>query len=230
MDLIERVLRSLEPPGSRLLACWSHFFDHFNHSSQAFYEAVEKNLDTRQVPNLKMERLKLSEGGIFSANRIYLQMRRERLMFLICAAPFGTGYFVSSRLIDQRRDANPLHYVIAILVLAGIIGGVSREYGWTAGMIVGGFIFSLIWFCMRLAVSTTIEWLEELLIETPVVGPIYESLFRPNTFYRQDQAQMYQQCVHRAVMQAVNDMVNTHGLRPLGAEEQKPQVPDWYRR
>ena len=64
-------------------------------SSQEFYQIVEGALESLRLKNIRMERITLSEGGIFSAKREYLQVRRDDQVFHVCAAPFGPSFFIS---------------------------------------------------------------------------------------------------------------------------------------
>ena len=97
--------KAAEAKRNRLLSYWNHLFDKPLCSPSEFYAEVEENLGNRQVPNLEQGQILMHEKNILSRARLYLQMRRERLVFEICAAPFGTGFFVSSRLFDRRRVA-----------------------------------------------------------------------------------------------------------------------------
>jgi hypothetical protein len=75
---------------------WQHFFDACTYSSQHFYQSVEAIIKGKEIPGLTVERITYSEGGMLSANREYLRVRRDTLVFDICAAPFGNGFFISS--------------------------------------------------------------------------------------------------------------------------------------
>lgn len=64
-------------------------------SSDEFYREVERLIGFHQLQDAKVERISVSEGGLLSAKREYLQVRRKEHVFHICAAPFGNGFFVS---------------------------------------------------------------------------------------------------------------------------------------
>ena len=74
---------------------WYHLIEQFNFSSKEFYTAVEQAVKEREVPDIKIMRVDFKEGGMMSAKREYLRIRRKALIFDICAAPFGNGFFVS---------------------------------------------------------------------------------------------------------------------------------------
>src|SRR5580698_1510296 len=69
----------------------------FNLSTKEFYDGIEKELKTREVPGLEIFHVDFAEGGVLSSKREYLRMTRERLVFDVCAAPFGTAFFFSCR-------------------------------------------------------------------------------------------------------------------------------------
>ena len=55
-----------------------------------FYASVEQALQPRQIPDYAVSRIDWREGGVFTARREYLRVRRGKLAFDICAAPFGS--------------------------------------------------------------------------------------------------------------------------------------------
>jgi hypothetical protein len=85
------------------LSHWDHMFQGMQQSSDEFYTRVEQYLALHNLKDTKLERVKFSEGGIFSSKREYLQIRRGDHVFHLCAAPFGNGFFVSSWLGAVKR-------------------------------------------------------------------------------------------------------------------------------
>ena len=77
------------------ISSWRHGAIGLQYSSDAFYSEVERAVNEHQLDHLKVERVLLQQGGMFSAKREYLQVRRKEHVFLICAAPFGNVFFVS---------------------------------------------------------------------------------------------------------------------------------------
>jgi hypothetical protein len=73
----------------------NHYFDKLQFSSDDFYTLVEKLLTERQMPDTKVMRTNYHEASILSNKREYLRVERKEDVFDICAAPFGTGFFVS---------------------------------------------------------------------------------------------------------------------------------------
>src|ERR1017187_1933844 len=86
-----------KPKKADVLSHWYIPVPNFNASTVEFYTAVEKELNEQKVPGLEISRVDFAEGGLLSDKRTYLRMTRERLVFDICGAPFGTNYFYSCR-------------------------------------------------------------------------------------------------------------------------------------
>lgn len=80
---------------STVLSHWNHLVPNVQQSSQEFYGSIDRYLKDAQLDGVKIERVNFHEGGMLSARREYLQVRRKDYVFHICAAPFGSGFFVS---------------------------------------------------------------------------------------------------------------------------------------
>jgi len=78
-----------------ILSHWNQMIPGLQQSSQEFYSAIEGFLAPHNLKHVKLERINLSEGGLLSAKREYLQIRRSDHVFHVCAAPFGNGFFIS---------------------------------------------------------------------------------------------------------------------------------------
>lgn len=86
----------------RVVSSWSTLVENFNTSTLDFYNVIETNVQKRQAPDIKISRKNLSESHIFSASREYLLVRRKKLTFAICSAPYGTGQFFSWWLLEEQ--------------------------------------------------------------------------------------------------------------------------------
>lgn len=78
-----------------ILSNWNMFVDGMQQSSDRFYQEVESLIGKHDLKGVKLERVEIAEGGLFSSKRAYLQVRRDEYVFHVCAAPFGNGFFVS---------------------------------------------------------------------------------------------------------------------------------------
>ena len=76
-------------------ARWHHSFPEMQISPQEFYNSVKVEIQKKDVGSISIGTRIYTEGGLFSSDRIYLQVQRGEQLFIICAAPFGKEYFVS---------------------------------------------------------------------------------------------------------------------------------------
>ena len=158
-------------PREPIYSYWHKLFENLEYSPIQFYSHVDDAIKARKIPAVRVTRTKYKEGGMLSADREYLVIQRERLQFTICAAPFGTGFFVSLRLTD---GGNP--------------------DGCGCGC----------------------------LIALPLVGHLYEYLFRRETIYTIDRRHMYLDAVHGAMVDAIDEMTREKGIKPLTELERRP--------
>lgn len=85
-----------------IISHWYQLIEGLDHSTQDFYKSLGEGITRRKMPDVgEPWSVKLSQGGMFSASREYLRVQRKEYTFDICAAPFGTGFFVSSWLYYQ---------------------------------------------------------------------------------------------------------------------------------
>ena len=116
---------------------WYVLFDNFETPASEFYQAIEHDLTTRELTGLEISRIEYAEGGLLSAQREYLRMRRERLVFDVCAAPFGTTWFFSCRFAEIPVAIHLWEILVLLLVLAGIV----LFYASLFGLMLGSFLF-----------------------------------------------------------------------------------------
>lgn len=89
-----------------VLSHWSHPFDRLRFSSQTFYDTVTKSIQIRNVPDVNFSmvaHVEKIQTIVFDPRREYLSVRRNEYEFKICAAPFGTGFFVSWWFLQRER-------------------------------------------------------------------------------------------------------------------------------
>ena len=147
---------------------WYHLLEGVKASPLDFYSSVDRAVAQRLVPDSKCSRVDWREGGLLSAKREYLRIRRKEFIFDICGAPFGNSFFVS----------------------------------WWLGEVPSGLL--------------------ALLGGIPLLGAFFRLFIRPITYYRIDTATMFQEAIHAAVMEAVDQLTTTGGLRSLSEAERKP--------
>jgi hypothetical protein len=96
-------------------------------STQAFYETVEKEIINQNIPGLSFSRITYKEGGLFSALREYLRIRRKEYVFDICCAPFAKGTFVSWWLGEVERIPYR-QYLLRIPVIGRLFQKRNKTY------------------------------------------------------------------------------------------------------
>ena len=92
---------------TELLSQWFQHFENLHQSVDPFYDPIETAVRKREIPDVKFERVNFKEGGLLSESREYLRIKRGDLRYDICGAPFGNGFFVSSRLIAEGKWSSP---------------------------------------------------------------------------------------------------------------------------
>jgi len=78
-----------------ILSHWHHRFENFQYSSQDFYKSVSTLIRAQQFPAVTLQYKEFFESSVLGAKRTYLRIMRYEFCFDICAAPFGTSFFVS---------------------------------------------------------------------------------------------------------------------------------------
>jgi hypothetical protein len=208
---------------------WYSLVPSFNTSTKEFYEAVEKELNDRKVPGLEMFHVDFAEGGLLSAKREYLRMTRERLVFDVCAAPFGTAYFFSCRFAEIPAVIQLWQLLVVLVGLLMIAGLIFKVAGIILGIgiLIVGFIAAI--YLLRNAVSLGLKDLDATLIKSPVVGPIYENWFRKETYYRQDTRLMYRDTVNDVVKAKVEEATGAKGIKLIKFNDYNPILGELYK-
>jgi hypothetical protein len=215
---------------------WYSLVPGFNISTKEFYEAIEKELKDRNVPGLDIAYVDFAEGSIISAKREYLRMTRERLVFDICAAPFGTAFFFSCRFAEIPavvRLWQLLLLIISLCVCAYFGLFVFGKVLGLSGLIIYPFFLLALLvaaiYVMRNAVGMGLRDLDTSLIKTPVIGPIYEAWFRKETYYRQDTRLMYCDTVNTVVKARVEEVTGAKGIKLIRFNEYSPVLAELYK-
>lgn len=80
---------------SNILSHWYTLLEGLHLSSHEFYSSLEAKILEKKIPKIKITLVDYHESSALSAKRIYLRVRRKNQIFDICAAPFGTDFFIS---------------------------------------------------------------------------------------------------------------------------------------
>ena len=88
---------------------WQHFYDNVQFSAVDFYTQVKAGLGERQIKGITLSEESFLQSHIFSSKRVYLRVTENEYVFYICAAPFGTGKFISWWLcVKDEKIANKI--------------------------------------------------------------------------------------------------------------------------
>jgi hypothetical protein len=221
-----------------VISHWCKLIEGLQLSPLEFYKCIENAIDQRKVPGLSRQNVLWPEGGLLSANRVYLRLKREKLLFDICAAQFGTGSFVSYRLVQPQFPwllvigAGLFFGFIALLFLVYVVGSIvargpnPREALalWTLGGILVAMysILSTMFFLTVLIARKFAHFADTWLVRIPSLYRFYDRITRRNTYYRIDLILMFQAAVHAAVIEIVDKHVEAQHLKPLSDDERKP--------
>ena len=208
---------------------WIGFADGFQTSPTEFYATLEKELSNRKIPSMELSRIEFPEGGLLSEKRVYLRMLRERLVFDVCAAPFGSGFFFSCRTSEIPLVLR-LWQLFLTLALSLLFFLVLTYY---LGLLLGPLVFLTLVvttiYILRNTVAMGLQDLDKTLIKSPLIGSLYESWFRKETYHRIDSRLCYLEVVPRAVKKLAEDATAAKGVKLVRQYEQAPILGELYR-
>jgi hypothetical protein len=184
---------------------WYVLIPDFEISTAEFYQSIEDELKRQKIPGLDITEVEFPEGNLMSPNRIYLRLARERLLFEVCAAPFGTSWFFSCRFSEI-----PLYVRFwELIVMLGALYGLFMAYFLAFGTFWGITVFAVtilgLVYLFNGVVPMGLGQLDSKLVRFPVIGPFYEIFIRRNTYFRQDTRLMYCNIVDQIVRAKVHE-------------------------
>ena len=206
---------------------WMVPLENFQSDVGLFYAAIEETVRERQLPPMHLIRIPWREGGLLSSGREYLRIMRERLVFDVGCGPFGTYWFYSCRGAIIPRRLTWMDVLIALLTLGSFYAIYAMAFG-GFGLYVFAATFGAI-FAMMIVAG---KWpgLDETLLHMPVIGVIYEALFRRETYFRQDTRLMWLRVMNSIVREKVRESVKAcGGPEPHFEEVHDPQQPEGIR-
>lgn len=211
----------LQPPGP-VLSHWSQLIENLDARPSDFYSALRDAINRREIPGAELSEVEYQESGALSARRLYLRAQRSRYVMDCCGAPFGRGFFVSWWLTEIESRYG---WLALLGVLFGLFG-----YFWLFTEIFGaalGFLLALIALPFVLqglgrVAGEHAPKLDAALAAMPYLGWAYNRWIRPETFYRVDTALMYRDAVHNSMLEVLDQMTESQGLRTLSEAERKP--------
>ncbi len=197
--------------------------ENFSTSSEEFYSAIEAELTAKEVPELEITREVFAEGGLLSSQREYLRMRRERLLFDVCAAPFGTSFFFSVRF----AEIPVVLYLWQLLFVLLFLAGIGAIYWTIMGPIWGAvmFVLNLIagFVLLQNIATLRLHRLDDFLMQLPVFGIVYEVWFRPETYFRSDTRTMYVETIKLVVQRRIEEVTGQEGIQMVEIDSLQPR-------
>ena len=223
------MLGFFRPKKAEVINHWYALVPQFTTPTVDFYASIEAELKAREVPGLEMSRVEFAEGGLLSAKRVYLRMTRERLVFDVCSAPFGTSHFFSCRFAEIPAMIKLWQLAVTLIGMFAFIGMLQRIFGLILGTlaIIGAFALGV--YFLRNAVALGLHDVDAMLIKSPVLGPIYERFFRKVTYYREDTRLMYHDTVNEIVKAKVEEVTGAKGIKLMRFNEYDPIWAELYR-
>lgn len=205
---------------------WKHqLIDGMEGTTEELYQAIEEDLLQREVPNLEITREEFAEGGLLSAKRVYLRMRRERLVFDVCSAPFGKAWFYSYRFAEIPVCLMVWELLLVLAFIAIIILGYVLLFGVFWGGVIIGTTLLGIGVLLHHSQSFGFYGLDDFLMRVPVFGIVYEALLRQgNNYYRDDTRLMYMTLVRDIIEDHVREATAEKGFKQSSFEDATPDI------
>lgn len=228
-----------------VLSHWYVLTEGHQFSAQDFYSAVEDELAARKVPRLKSSRVEFLEGSVVSDRRTYLRLARERYAFDVCAAPFGTGYFFSLRLVEKPRSWVQLIVLAILLVVLWNVGSRAyyevRENFWWVVALAGAAVAG--WWVIKQqreglvtapakdqgVFPAEIPDFDAFILNLALVGEWYEKI-RKDTYHRQDTRLLYQTLIGDIVKKKVDEVTSAKGVKLIRTYDYNPILAELYKR
>lgn len=202
------------PRSLAIASHWHHSVEKLSASTIEYFNSLEMALRAKDVVGLSIERVEWNEGGVLTATRTYLRVSYRRFVFDISAFPFGHDFYFSWWL--GKRVPN--------LALLGCGTFIAAFVAWLLCVAVAGPFNGFALFLLLLAgavfsVGTGLvpiaDDVSEALSEVPFFGPIYRRLFNPPTYYSKDTRIMFEETVHRVVLDVVAGIRTIAKMTPL---------------
>lgn len=220
---------SFKKKDAEVLNHWISAADGYQCKPTEFYTAIEHAIKERCLPGLEMTRVEFAEGGALSHKRTYLRMLRERLVFDVCAAQFGTASFFSCRMAEIPVVVHLSQLIIVTIGLLAILALSMHFIGFFLGpMILLGCLLGLI-YVLRNAVAMGLRDLDTAVIRSPLFGAIYEAWFRKETYYRVDTRLVYLDTVSTIVKKLAEDVTAASGVKLVRQYELAPILGELYK-
>lgn len=208
---------------SEIISHWHQSIEGLSTSSQDFYAAVERALQEKEAPGLRLARSVTSEGGVLSAQREYLSVGYQRFTFEICGAPFGKDFFFSWWLTRRSPSASAFWGLLVLIGLPILVLMLFATIGFFKTLLFSLLALVAMALVLRHFLTQGSILVEDATLALPIIGFLYQRLARPVTYYSEDTRLMFEDTVHRTVIQIVEGLLTLNKLPALAPEKTKPQ-------
>jgi hypothetical protein len=117
-----------------------------------------------------------------------------------------------------------------LLSLLFLLGFCVDKLGLFFGSIVMVSVLAFTcWFLFNI-VKLGLSKVDSILIQLPSIGPVYEAVFRRDTYFQQDTRLFFLQCVNDLVKSHVEKTTSAKGLMFLNRFENQPILGELYKR
>ena len=203
---------------------WRVWLRDFQIPPLEFYGLLEAAIRSRQIPDLEISHRDHRERNVLSDRRLYLRLRRDRLLFDCCAAPFGTEYLFSYWLWLMPRRFGAFNFLGLATTITGLSLLAPRTPNLLDAIVAVITVCYLIFLLSKTGLIRRPHWVEEYLHGVSVFGVIYELFFRKPTCFELDTAQIFLYSIHDCYLEVLAGLTETHSLRALTEEEKKKPV------
>ena len=210
------------PTSSDLTSHWHHSVEGLSTSTLDFYASLEDALKAKEAP-VRIERIQLGEGGVLSAKRTYLRVSYERFVFDIGAGPFGKDFFFSWWLGRQLPDFGALVGCLSLIAVPVVLAICFKIAGLFGGLLLFVLILGGLFLYMQQGGMIGDTRIEDVVLVIPVLGPLYLRFFKPVTYFSEDTRMMFEETVHRVVLDVLAGILTLNNLKPLSPEETLPK-------
>lgn len=188
---------------SLVRAHWYAPMLNYETSAGEFYTLIEEELKGRNFPGIDLSRFTQKEGGILSLRRESLRIRRERILFEVGCGPFGDCWYYSCRGCVLPRRLTLWEILLALATL----GSFGMLYVVSFGLTIGLCVLAATMIAIGAMLIQAGKWpgMDDFLVNLPVIGGIYELLFRRETYHRQDTRHLFIDVVNHLIRNKVEE-------------------------
>jgi hypothetical protein len=115
-----------------------------------------------------------------------------------------------------------LSLILLPLLLLAAIGNMGVVKGSLTFLVAGAIVVLMAWQNAGQGDSG----IEDIIVTIPVVGILYKRIFKPTTYYTEDTRIIFEETVHRVVLDVVGGIITINKMTPLTETEKAAQRQD----